>query len=115
MPYSRLSTGRPERDVGVDRVVALVLQPVGPHLVADADAPALVAPQVHDHAEALAGDQLHGRVELHAAVAAQRAEHVAGEALAVHPDEHVALALHRALHDRHVLLAVEQRLVDVGR
>ena len=42
-----------------------------------------------------------------AAVAAQRAEHVAGEALAVHPDEHVVLALHVAPHEGEVLLAVE--------
>ena len=103
-----------ELDVGVDGVVALVLQVVGADLVADADAAALVAAQVDDDAEALVGDQLHGRVELHAAVAAQRAEHVAGEALAVHPHEHVVLALHRALHQRDVLLAVEQRLVHVA-
>ena len=85
MPYSRLSTGRPELDVRVDRVVALVLQAVGADLVADADAAALVAAQVDDHAEALLGDPLHRRVELHAAVAAQRPEHVTGQALAVHP------------------------------
>ncbi len=78
------------------------------------DAPALVAPEVDDHAHALVGDQLHGRVELHAAVAAQRPEHVAGEALAVHPDQHVLLALQVALDQRHVLLAVEHALEHVG-
>ena len=93
MPYSRLSTGRPRSRLASTVSRPCVLQLVGADLVADADAPALVAAEVDDHAEALLGDPLHGRVELHAAVAAQRAEHVAGEALAVHPDEHVVLAL----------------------
>ena len=99
--------GQAEVDVGLDGVAALVLERVGPELVAEADAAALVAAQVHDHAAALLGDALHRLVELGAAVAAQRAEHVAGEALGVHPDEHVVLALHRALDERDVLLAVE--------
>ena len=64
MPYSRLSTGRPELEVGVDGVAALLLEAVGPDLVADADAAALVAAEVDDDAEALLGDQLHGGVEL---------------------------------------------------
>ena len=56
MPYSRLSTGQAELDVGLDGVAALVLQRVGPELVAEADAAALVAAQVHDDAVALVGD-----------------------------------------------------------
>ncbi len=82
--------------------------------MADADAATLVAPEVDDHAAALLGDDLHRRVELDAAVAAQRAEHVAGEALGVDPHEHVLLAGHRALHHGDVLLAVEERLVGVA-
>src|SRR3546814_317359 len=103
-----------EVEVGVDGVAALLLEPVGPDLVADADAPALVAPEVDDHAAALALHELHRRIELDAAVAAHRAEDVAGEALAVHPDQDVVLAGHGALHQRYVLLAVEQRLVGVA-
>ena len=53
-------------------------------------------------------------VELQAAVAAHRAEHVAGEALGVHADEHVLLARDLAAHERDVLGAVEQRLEHVG-
>ena len=60
MPYSRLSTGRPELHVGVDGVETLVLELVGLQLVGDADPPALVAPQVDDDAEALLGDLGHG-------------------------------------------------------
>ena len=70
MPYSRLSTGKPELEVGVDGVEPLVLQLVGPELVADADAAALVAAEVHHDAAACLGDALHRLVELHAAVAA---------------------------------------------
>ena len=114
MPYSRLSTGRPRARLASTVSWPCVLQLVGLELVADADAAALVAPQVDDHAEALLGDAPHGRVQLRAAVAAQRAEHVAGEALAVDPDEHVVLALHRARDEREVLLAVEHRLVGVA-
>ena len=50
MPYSRESTGKPELDVRLDRVAALVLQRVGPDLVAEADAAALVAAEVDDDA-----------------------------------------------------------------
>ena len=51
-----------------------------------------------------------GGRELRAAIAAQRAEHVAGQALAVHPHEHVLGPLHVAAHERDVVLAVEHRL-----
>ena len=46
--------GEAELHVGLDGVAALVLQRVGADLVAEADAAALVAAQVHDHAPALA-------------------------------------------------------------
>ncbi len=55
-------------------------------------------------------DHRHRRFELRAAVALERAEHVAGEALAVHADEHVVGALHVAADERQVGLAVEDRL-----
>ena len=61
----------------------------------------------------LARDALERAVELHAAVAAHRTEHVAGEALGVHAHEHVRLARDLAAHEREVLDAVEQRLEHV--
>ena len=85
--------GQAQLEVGVDGVEALVLQLVGPQLVGDADAPALVTAQVHDDAAALGGDHLHRRVELRPAVTAPRAEDVAGQALAVHPHEHLVGAV----------------------
>ena len=51
--------GEAELDVRLDGVPALVLERVGADLVAEADAAAFVPPQVHDHAGAFVGDQLH--------------------------------------------------------
>ena len=80
--------------------------------MADADAAALVAAQVHHGTATLLGDTGHGRGELWAAVAAPRTEDVAGEALAVHPDEHRLAVVDVALHEGEVLHAVE--LAAVG-
>ena len=85
MPYSRESAGKPELLVRLDGVAALVLERVRAQLVAEADAAALVPAQVHDDALTLRRDLLERGVELQAAVAAHRAEHVAGEALASAP------------------------------
>src|SRR4051794_348297 len=66
--------GQSELQVGVDGVVALVLQSIGADLVADADAAPLVTTQVDDGAEVLLGHLLHRRRELRSAVATQRPE-----------------------------------------
>ena len=97
--------------VGVDRVQAPVLQLVGLQLVGDPDAPALVAAQVDDRAQAGVGDHAHGGVQLGAAVAAAGSEHVAGEAFAVHPHQHVLLAGGLAHHEGQVGLVVDDALV----
>ena len=78
--------------------------------MAEPDAAALVPAEVDDHAPALGRDLRERAVELEPAVAAHRAEDVAGEALAVHPHEDVVLAGDVAAHERHVLHAVEQAL-----
>ena len=75
-----------EVHVGLDGVHAGVLQLVGADLVHEADAAPLLA-HVEDDAAALGGDARHGGVQLLAAVAAPRAEHVAREALGVHAHE----------------------------
>ena len=76
--------------VRVDGVGAGVLLDVGPQLVDQADPPALVAAQVQHDPSALGGDHPQRRPELHPAVAAQRADGVAGEALGVQPGQHRA-------------------------
>jgi hypothetical protein len=72
--------GEPERVVRFDRVVAAVLQRVGPDLVEQADAAPLVE-HVDQHARARLLDHRERRVELLAAIAALAAEDVSGQAL----------------------------------
>src|SRR3974390_1846997 len=100
--------------VGVDGVVALLLQLVGPDLVAEADAAALVAAQVDEHAPALALDHVQGGVQLRPAVAAQRAEALSAAALGVEPHQHVLGARPLAHDEGEVLLIVEDGFVDEG-
>ena len=98
--------------VGLDRVEALlVLQPVGADLVLEPDAAALLA-HVEQHAAALGLDHLQRGLELLAAVAAQRAEGVAGQALAVDAHQHGLVRADLALHQRHVVDVVDVVLVD---
>ena len=83
-----------ELEVRVDGVEALVLQVVGAQLVQQAD-PAALLGEVEQDAAALVLDHRERRLELLAAVAAQRVEDVAGQALGVHADEHVVDARRR--------------------
>ncbi len=92
----------------------LLLQLVGAQLVQQADPPALLG-HVEEHAQPLAFDEIERGRQLFAAIAAQRVEHVSGEALGMHPHQHVLLTGHVSLHQGQVLLAVEQALVAVGR
>ena len=89
-------------------------EPVGVQLVDEPDPAALVAAQVHDHAAAFAGDPRERRVELGAAVAAERAEEVAGQALGVDADEDVCAPRDVAADERDVLAAADQVAEDVG-
>ena len=92
-----------------------VLQLVGLQLVHEADAPALVAAHVeHDARGPRPRHGLERGVELRAAVAAARAEDVAGEALGVHADEHVLAVADVAADEGDVVGAVEHRLVADG-
>ena len=88
--------GEAELQVRLDGVEPAVLQRVGAQLVREPDAAALLA-QVEQHARAALGDRAQRRVQLRAAVAALRAEHVAGEALRVHAHQRRLAAAHVAL------------------
>ena len=103
-----------ELEVGVDGVIALLLQLVGLELVEQADAATLLG-EVEQHALALGLDHRQRRLQLLAAVAAQRVEDVAGQALGVHADQHVLLARDLALDHRDVVLVVDQRAVADDR
>ena len=100
--------------VGVHRVVALLLQLVRPDFVAEADAAALVAPQVDEDAAPFLLNQVERGLQLRPAVTAQGAEHVAGQTLGVDPHQHVLGPGHLAHHECEVLLVVQHRLVDEG-
>ena len=99
--------GQTQLQVGVDGVVALLLEVVGAQFVGQADTAALVAAQVDDDAGALVGDEPQRLVQLGPAVATQRSEDVAGQAFGVHPDEDVGLAHQIALHDGQMVFAVD--------
>ena len=76
-----------------------------------ADASALVPAHVEHDAPALGRDHAQRRVQLRAAVAAQRAEHVAGQAFGVHPDQQVLAVADLAVDQGDVLDAIQQAVV----
>ncbi len=90
--------------VGVDRVQALILQAIGAQLVGKADAAPFLR-QVQQHAAALRVDRCHAAPQLLAAVAAQAAEQVAGEAGGMQAHRHRVLPLRGiADHDGDVFM-----------
>mmetsp|Transcript_4917 Transcript_4917/g.21990 ORF Transcript_4917/g.21990 Transcript_4917/m.21990 type:complete len:547 (+) Transcript_4917:37-1677(+) len=109
--------GEAEILVRLHGVPALILQVVRAELVSEADATALLPPEVHDDAPPLSRNLLHRHVQLVAAVAPGGVEDIPGEALAVHADQDV-ISGHGvrviAVHERHVLDAVELGPVGDG-
>ena len=75
VPLVRLE---PELLVGLDGVIALVLELVGPDLVRQTDAAAFLV-QIQEDTPALCRNSLHGRGQLAATVAPGRMEHLAGQ------------------------------------
>src|SRR6185369_4147113 len=98
-------------EIRFDGVATLVLQRVGLDLVGKADAAALLV-HVDEHAFALLIDHAQRVADLIAAVAARRAEDVAGEALRVHAHEHRVIFVNRILDQRDVLEGVRRVAVD---
>src|SRR5207249_3960421 len=107
--------GEAERLVGLDGIEALLLlELVGTHLVAEADATALL-PHVDEDAAALGSDLLEREVYLLAAVAAHRVEDVAGDALGVDADEDGLGRRDVAADEGGVLVRVDGGAVRVER
>ena len=94
IPYSRASAGKPSSRFASTVSQPLLLQLVGPELVEQADAAALLG-HVEEDARALLLDARERPLELLAAVAAERVEDVAGQALRVDADEDVVRARRR--------------------
>ena len=114
--------GQAQGRVGIERVEAAVLQRVGANLVGKTDAAPLLAAQVDDHATvSILGNEPLRFVKLRAAIAAKRAERVAGQTLRMHADQR-RLA-QRAANDGKVLFPVDetaegmdaQHAIGVGR
>src|SRR3954447_11698213 len=102
-----------EPEIRVHRVEPLgVLNRIGPDLLRETDAAALVASQVDDDAGALIDDRLEREVELPPAVAASRAEDVTCQALGVHPDQNVGCRIQLAVDDGQMFVAVDEVAVD---
>src|SRR5207244_623185 len=97
---------KPKLQIRFDRVASLILQRVRAQLVSETDAATLMPAQVHNDALTFACDALKRTIELYAAVASQRAEHVAGEAFRVHAHEYVVLSRDFAPHKSEMLGAV---------
>jgi hypothetical protein len=97
----------PEEQIGIYRIVPLVLKDVGPQLVGESNTPPLL-PHVDDHAQAYLADHLHRAIELFAAIAALRTENVTGKTLTVDPDQYVILTRHVAHHEGKVLFVVNR-------
>ena len=68
-------------EIGIDRVAPVILELVGEQLLHEPDATTLMAAHVEHHSPTLLRDAQQCRIELGSAVAAQRAEHVTGQAL----------------------------------
>jgi hypothetical protein len=79
-----------EAAVGLHGVLALVLEHVRPELVDQPDPAALVAGDVQQQPAALGGQAPHGQPQLGPAVAAQRAQGVAGQAARVQAGQDAA-------------------------
>ena len=102
-----------ERDVRVDRVEATVLKRVRADLVEQTDAASLVA-EVEEHAAVGAPHLLEAGFELLAAVAAERAERLTGQAFGMKPHEHRLITGDLAVDEGdHLGLVAETEDVDL--
>src|SRR5262245_14796345 len=89
--------------IRLDGVGTAVLKLVRLQLVEQADAAPLLI-EVDDHAASFLGNHLHGFVELPAAVAAKRMEHVTREALRVNANEHILAVARISVDERDVFV-----------
>ena len=105
--------GEAEFFVGFHGVHSLLLQFVGVDFGREADAAAFVLAHVKEDANAGALDHLQCGVELRAAVAAARAEDIAGEAFAMHAHERRFRFRDGAFHQGEVVRVIDERAIHV--
>src|SRR5205814_6100800 len=100
-----------ELDIRVDGVESLVLKTVRADLVEEPDPPPLVV-EVQKDAAVGGADHREGGAELIPAVAAERAQYVAGETFGVKADEDGLRAVELTTRERDDLRAVEPEHAD---
>jgi hypothetical protein len=76
----------PQGHVGLDGIEPLLLQGVGFDFFGQADAAAFLR-QINQHAGPFAADHVQRHLELLAAIAAQRAQQIAGETAGMNPHQ----------------------------
>ena len=110
IPHSRASAGKPSARFASTVSSPFACSSYAAKLVQEADPAALLA-HVEDDAAPFRLDARERLLELLAAVAEERVEHVAGQALGVHADEDVLRALDVPLHEGEVLLVGQELAV----
>ena len=105
--------GEAEFFIGFDRIETLLLKFVGVDFCGQTDAAAFVLAHVKEDAAAGAFDHLERGVELRAAIAATRAEDVAGEAFAMDADERGLGFGNLAFHECEMVCAIDERAIHV--
>ncbi len=103
--------GVAELYIGLDSVVASLLQFVGVDFGGNADAPTLLA-HVEENAGAFLFDPLQGKVELGAAVAAAGAEDIACETFAMHAHQHGSAGRNFTFGQGDMVLPVREAVVE---
>ena len=106
--------GESQRFIGFDRVHAAVLQLIRTQLVHQSDAAALLR-QIEQDSRPRLPDFLEREFELRTAIAAQRREHVAGQALRVHAHEGRGLSVDLPAHERDGFVQRTAALKSINR
>src|SRR4029079_466941 len=88
-----------KRRIGIDSIETVVLQLIGAHLVGETDAAAFLREVEHDAAAEIF-EPPHRELKLIAAIAAPRAEHIAGKACRVEPHGNGVREIGLAYDDR---------------
>src|SRR5437867_8168233 len=109
VPQVRLEA---EGQIGLDGVLAFVLQLVRPQLVHQADAAPLLV-QVEEHPLPHLLDHLQRVMELLTAVAAERPEHIGREAAGMHADQDLVVRFDRALDQRDMGAVIQVVFEDI--
>src|SRR5207244_10665852 len=97
--------------VCLDCVQPMILQVVGVKLVEQTDAPSFLMTDVEDDTDPIGRDHVHCRMQLGAAIAAEAAEDVPGQALRWGSQQHRPPWIDFSEHESEMVLVAEHVLV----